>query len=692
MYTSRPAGPKVAAVDDRRFGPSNRVVAVTVLDGNPALPSRLLSDLCRQTFLLRPSFRRAVFTLIVLNAGCHRPAEPTEPLAPAPRAEPKAPGRGVRFVEITREAGVDFVHENAAAGEKLLPETMGSGVAFLDYDVDGDPDLFLVNSSPWPGQKARGTVGNRLYRNDGRGHFVDVTEASGLTRTLFGMGVAVGDYDNDGDPDLYLTALDGGVLYRNDGGRFVDVTSEAHAQGGGGWLTSAAFFDMENDGDLDLFLCRYLEWSPDKDRAESFQLRGKGRAYGAPSAFAGTFNTLLRNDGGTFTDVGEAAGIRVRTPEKGLPVGKSLGIAPYDVDGDGLVDLAVANDTVPNFLFLNLGKGRFEEVGITSGIAFDSLGTARGAMGIDWSHFRNDAALGLAVGNFANEMTALYVAPDPKRMEFADQASLYGLGAATQPPLKFGLFFFDYDLDGRPDLLWADGHLEPDIASVDPSQSHAQPAQLFRNTGEMGRALFVQVGAESAGADLFVPMVGRGSAYADIDGDGDLDVVLTANGGPARLFRNDGGNADHGIRLDLIGRGSNRDAIGAKVTVHSGRLVQHAQLFLAKGYLASVEHTMTFGLSEESQADEVRITWPSGKTAEFSRPSSRTSLQDRRGERPGGRLDAETVKSGAIRRLEPPRGVAPIVLLKHGRRPFIDACNSDTARRAFGSSFALVVV
>jgi hypothetical protein len=534
--------------------------------------------------------------------------QPTEPAPSLPK---------VRFVDATKQAGIDFVHTNGARGEKLLPETMGSGVAFLDYDGDGDADLFLVNSEPWPGGKGSGTVGNRLYRNEGNGHFTDATAAAGLERSLYGMGVAVGDYDNDGDPDLYVTALGGGVLYRNDRGKFADVTADTNAEGGGGWLTSAGFFDLENDGDLDLFLCRYVEWSPEKDRAEGFKLRGEGRAYGPPAAFGGTFNTLLRNDGGRFIDVSEAAGIRVRTPERGLPVGKSLGVAPYDVDGDGLVDLAVANDTMPNFLFHNLGGGRFDEIGIASGIALDSLGSARGAMGIDWSHFRSDAALGLAVGNFANEMTALYVADDPSKLVFTDRAGLLGLGALSQPPLKFGLFFFDYDLDGRPDLLWADGHLEPDIARVDPSQAYAQPAQLFRNTGRAGRSMFAVVGPSAAGPDLFAPMVGRGSAYADIDGDGDLDVILTANAGPARLLRNDGGNANGWIRLELVGRASNRDAIGARVTVRAGSLVQQAQLFPAKGYLSSVEHALTFGLGGESQAESVRVAWPSGKTSEF---------------------------------------------------------------------------
>ena len=271
------------------------------------------------------------------------------------------------------------------------------------------------------------------------------------------------------------------------------MTDEANAQASDGWRTSAAFFDMENDGDLDLFVCNYVAWSPEFDRGQNFQLAGtgQGRAYGPPTAFGGTLCVLLRNDGGTFADVSEEAGIQVRTPDLKAPMGKSLGVAPYDVDGDGLVDLAVANDTVQNFLFHNLGGGKFEEIGITSGIAFDQSGAARGAMGIDWADFRNDGSLGLAIGNFANEMTALYVTDDPASLQFSDLANLYGLGAPTQPPLKFGLFFFDYDLDGRLDLLTANGHLESEIAKVQASETYAQPAQLFWNTGKPGRTLFV---------------------------------------------------------------------------------------------------------------------------------------------------------------------------------------------------------
>ena len=299
---------------------------------------------------------------------------------------------------------------------------------------------------------------------------------------------------------------------------------------------------------------------------------------------------------------------------------KTLGVAPFDIDGDGLVDLAIANDTVTNFLFHNLGDGKFEEKGIISGIAVDQSGSARGAMGIDWAHFKDDGALGLAIGNFANEMTALYVTDRPKTLLFSDQANIHGLGGSTQPPMKFGLFFFDYDLDGRPDLLSTNGHLESDIEKVQASEKYAQSAQLFYNTGLPGRSLFTLVDASKAGPDLFRPIVGRGSAYADIDGDGDLDVVLTVNGGPARLFRNEGGNRNHWIRLSLVGTRSNRSAIGAKVRLEVGGSgkAQVRQLFPTKGYLSSVEFPLTFGLGKNDSASRVEIRWPSGLVTELT--------------------------------------------------------------------------
>jgi hypothetical protein len=573
--------------------------------------------------LKRVTLGLAPAVLAVGAAGCSETqpaAVVAAPVAPVRAKEVKAETLpDVKFVNITKEAGVHFVHVSGASGEKLLPETMGSGVAFLDYDGDGDQDLLFVNSDEWPDNQRPPRPTQALYRNDGKGHFEDVTKAAGLDKTFYGQGVAVGDFDNDGDHDVYITALGGGHLFRNDGGKFTDVTAETNARASDGWLTSAAFFDLENDGDLDLFVCCYVSWTADVDRGQDFQLAGtgKGRAYGPPTAFNGSFCTLLRNDGGKFTDVSEASGVRVRTPDLKVPVGKSLGVAPFDVDGDGFVDLAVANDTVPNFFFHNLGGGKFEEMGITTGVAFDQSGTARGAMGIDWAHFKNDETLGLAIGNFANEMTALYVADDPKNLQFSDLANIYGLGAPTQPPLKFGLFFFDYDLDGRPDLLSTNGHLESDIQKVQASESYAQSAQLFWNTGRAGRSLYTLVGADKAGPDLFDPIVGRGSSYADIDGDGDLDVVLTVNNGPARLFRNDGGSKNRWVRLELTGKASNRSAIGAKVTLEAGGQTQQRQLFPAKGYLSSVELPLTFGLGSIDKVDKVTITWPSGQMTEL---------------------------------------------------------------------------
>ncbi len=573
----------------------------------------------------------ALAVLLAAPIGCTEPPMPGRIAMPNAPVVPKAVSRAsipdVRFVEITREAGLDFRHVNAARGDKLLPETMGSGAAFLDYDGDGDQDLFLVNSDHWPDAKVNERPTHALYRNDGKGHFEDVTKDARLDRTAFGMGVAVGDYDNDGDPDLYVTGVGGNALFRNDGqGHFDDATAEANARGGDGWYTSATFFDLDNDGDLDLFACAYVTWSAEIDRGITGQLVGKGRAYDRPGDYRGANCVLLRNDGGKFVDVSEESGVCVRSPDRKFPIAKSLGVAPFDVDGDGKVDLAVANDTVVNFFFHNLGGGKFEEIGLTTGIAFDQAGGTRAAMGIDWADFKNDGTLGLAIGNFANEMTALYVTEDRSSLQFSDLANIYGLGAPTQPPLKFGLFFFDYDLDGRLDLLTANGHLESDIGQVQGSETYAQSAQLFWNTGRKGRELFVLVDAAKAGPDLFRPIVGRGSSYADIDGDGDLDVLITENGNAAHLFRNDGGDRNRALRLDLRGgKGSNRDAIGARVVVEAGGVTARRQLFLAKGYLTSVEHPLTFGLGPLAKADRVAITWPSGKTTELRDLASGTT-------------------------------------------------------------------
>ncbi len=537
-----------------------------------------------------------------------------------------------KFVDATQESGIKFIHQNGFEGEKLLPETMGSGVAVLDFDNDGLMDLFFVNGCSWaeagitpkppsgkpealPQRTGPPNKTQALYRNTGQGKFEDVTVKAGLADTFFGQGVTVGDVDNDGDPDLIVTGLDNVRLYQNNSGKFTDVSKASGIVPGKGWFTSAAFFDLENDGDLDLFLCNYVAWTPDFDRAQGFQLAGtgSGRAYGPPTAFQGSYCLLYRNEGGgKFVDHSEKSGIRIKTPSLGSPFAKSLGIAPQDCNGDGFVDLAIANDTVPNFLFINKGDGSFEEVGVTSGVALDQSGSARGAMGIDWGDFSNDEALALVIGNFANEMTALYVSDDQKSAIFTDRAAVYGLGAATQPPLKFGLFFLDFDLDGRLDLLSTNGHLETDITKVQASQSYAQPAQIFWNTGKLGRGLFRLMTSDEIGPDMLKPIVGRGSTCFDMDNDGDLDVVMTENGGRARLWRNDLGESNKSVRLKLVGKKSNRDGLGVKLKATSSEKTLRLQHFLARSYLSSLEPVVTIGAGASDKLPKLELTWPSG--------------------------------------------------------------------------------
>lgn len=543
------------------------------------------------------------------------PVTPERPLNAAPR---------VRFTDITREAGIRFVHRNGAYGDKLLPETMGGGVAFFDFDNDGDQDLLFVNSTYWPDHVPSGVPlpTAALYANDGRGHFTDVTAGSGLDVSLYGMGVAVGDYDNDGLVDVFLTAVGGNRLFRNlGGGKFSDVTTAAGVAGAATeWSTCAAWFDFDRDGDLDLFVGNYVRWSKEIDFEVGYKIDGVTRAYGQPTNFEGTFPYLYRNDGaGRFTEIAAEAGLHVRNPATGVPVAKSLGVAPVDLDQDGWIDLVVANDTVPNFVFVNQRDGTFQEVGAMSGIAFDSNGNTRGAMGIDAGYFRNDGTLGIVIGNFANEMTALYVSTGVQ-MLFTDEAITEGIGPASRLWLKFGVFFFDYDLDGRLDVLSANGHLEEEISKIQRSQTYAQPAQLFWNAGDNSHGCFVSVGPDLAGEDLFRPLVGRGSAYADIDGDGDLDVVLTQINGSPVLLRNDQALGHHWLRFKLTGTTSNRDAIGAWITVRAGGQTLRRQVMPTRSYLSQVELPVTIGLGKVTRPDAVEILWPNGSKQQIDSP------------------------------------------------------------------------
>jgi hypothetical protein len=518
----------------------------------------------------------------------------------------------VRFTDVTSELGIDFVHHDGARGEKLLPETMGGGAAFFDYDGDGDQDLFFVNgASLTPGDDMTGP-GNRLYRNEG-GRFVDVTEGSGLSGGDYAMGVAAGDYDADGRVDLFTTGVGQNRLYRNTGAGFEDVTLSAGVGGEADrWTTSAGFFDYDRDGDLDLFVCNYVRWSRDIDLKLTFTLNGTDRAYGPPMNYEADFSTLYRNEGdGTFQDVSEAAGIQVRNAATNAPMGKALGVAFVDFDRDGWLDVFVANDTVQNHLFQNQGDGTFVEIGGERGVGYDGNGKATGAMGIDIADYRNDGTLGVCIGNFANEMSSLYVSDGS--MHFSDDAMREGIGSPSRRRLSFGLFFFDYDLDGRLDLLQVNGHLEESINEVQPSQRYLQPLQLFWNAGADRRSTFLEVPNEGAG-DLERELAGRGSCYADFDGDGDLDVLVVQVGGRPLLLRNDQELDRHWLRVRLVDSGKNRDAIGAWVILRTGDSVLRRQVMPTRSYLSQSELPVTFGLGAVDTVDSLEIVWPDGET------------------------------------------------------------------------------
>jgi hypothetical protein len=568
----------------------------------------------------------ALAVILVLFAGAvfalKRKPPPAPPAitkydAPVLPNRPQVEIPTAKFIDITSEAGITFVHNNGAYGEKLLPETMGGGVAFFDYDNDGNQDLLFINSTDWPWHSSadRPPTTPALYHNDGHGHFTDVTKGSGLDVSIYGMGVAIGDYDNDGLDDVFITGVGGNHLFHNDGhGKFHEVTAEAGVGGStNDWSTCAAFIDYDNDGKLDLFVGNYVKWSREIDAQVGYKIDGRTRAYGQPMNFQGAFCRLYHNDGnGHFTDVSQQSGLQVKNPATGVPAAKTLGVAPVDLDGDGWIDLVVANDTVPNFVFMNQRNGTFKEIGAVSGVAFDSYGNTRGAMGIDAADYRNDGKLAIGIGNFANEMTALYVQQNTATT-FSDEAITEGIGPGSRRLLKFGLFFFDYDLDGRLDLLTADGHLEQEISKIQQSQTYRQPAQLFWNAGEGSGGCFVAVPPEKAGPDLFKPIVGRGSAFADIDGDGDLDVVLTQVGGPPLLLRNDQNLHHHWIRLKLVGTISNRDAIGAWIKVRVGGHTLSRQVMPTRSYLSQSELPVTIGLGDATQPEQAEIIWPSGK-------------------------------------------------------------------------------
>ena len=521
-----------------------------------------------------------------------------------PSAVFAASGPGFRLTDVTTQVGIHFKHNSGAYGGKFLPETMGSGCAFLDYDADGWQDILLINGMDWPGHKRQQTT-LKLYRNNRNGTFTDVTRAAGLDIEMYGMGVAVGDYNNDGFPDLLITCVGQNRLFRNNGhGKFIDVTESSGLGKRLGFSTSALWFDFDRDGHLDLFVCNYVKWSPETDVFCSVD--GKHKAYCTPEAYRGETCWLFRNRGnGTFEDVTAQSGIFDTSS-------KSLGVAMFDYDRDGWPDLLVANDTQPNKLYKNLHDGKFRDVALDAGLAFSTEGKARAGMGVDIADFENSGKPGVAITNFDNEMIGFY--RQQGAGTFVDIASGNGIGRVSRNTLGFGCIFADMELDGGLDLIAVNGHIDETVRNVR-NVGYAQPPELFLN---QGHGAFVDV-AGAVGGGFARPKVGRGLAYGDFDRDGDLDVLMTTNNGPAYLFRNDQEAGNKSIRFKLVGTKSNRDAIGAVVRVHYNGVSQMRMVKSGSSYLSQSELPVTFGLGRRDEVERVTIEWPNGKMEEFGK-------------------------------------------------------------------------
>jgi hypothetical protein len=513
----------------------------------------------------------------------------------------------IQFRDVTEQAGIHFVHNNGAFGKKYLPETMGSGVAFIDYDNDGWPDIFLVNGMDWPGHFRKHST-PKLYHNNHDGTFTDVTRKAGLGIEVYGMGVAVGDYDNDGYDDLFVTAYGQNHLFHNNGnGTFTDVTQKAGLEGPHEFSTSAAWVDYDRDGHLDLVVANYVQWTPEADLYCT--LDGKNKSYCQPESYKGAAVRLWHNRGnGTFEDVTQRAGL-------GDATSKTLGVAVLDYDNDGWPDLLFSNDTQPNKLYRNNGNGTFSEKAVLAGVAFSEEGVARAGMGVDASDYDHSGYPSVLITNFSNQMVSLY--HNEGKGLFIDEARRSGIGSSTLLTLGFGCFFFDYDLDGWPDVFIANGHIDADIQRVQANVTYAMPPHLFRN---VGKGKFQEV-TTSMGSAFASPRVGRGAAYADINNDGRMDLLLSTNGGPVYLFRNEAqgvGPSNRSVRLKLIGTKSNRDGIGALVKLTAGSETQTKMLRSGSSYLSASELVLTFGLGRHDKAESIEIHWPSGQLDRLS--------------------------------------------------------------------------
>jgi len=530
----------------------------------------------------------------------------------------------IRFTDVTHQAKIQFIHDAGATGQKWYPETIGAGGGFFDYDGDGREDILLLNGRQWPGSRQAPEPTMRLYRNLGDGTFADVTEAAGLNVPIYGMGFAAADFDNDGDQDLIVTGYRQTLFFINNGdGTFTEATHKVGIQDGK-WGTAVAFFDYDRDGFLDLVIGYYVEWDPDKEKDLACTYGTPAKDYCAVRYFKGQGLDLYRNLGdGRFALVTRSAGLETRDA-------RVLGLTVLDYNDDGWPDLFVANDTTPSLLYRNRGDGTFEEIGVRSGIVLDEGGVAYAGMGVDAAYVKNDGQLCIAIGNFAGEPTTLHC--QVKRGEtyahelFAELSHLAGIGRATLRFVTFGLFFFDVDLDGFDDLFMVNGHVfnEERLRHI----PYAQRPQLFRN---LGTGKFQEV-VPSEGTALSRRIIGRGAAYADYDGDGDLDILLTENQGPAYLLRNDTVRRGHYLRVKTRGSRSNRDGIGAKVRVYTGSGVLQKMVRTGSSYLSQSELTLTFGLGSSPSIEKVQIIWPSGMVDELKGVAVDTTLLVREGE------------------------------------------------------------
>lgn len=574
--------------------------------------------------------------IVALLAGCKTPtrtpepaqqSSPAMPASPSPAVRqasapvPQRPSGPVRFTDVTTESGIRFKHNSGAFGQKYLPETMGSGVCVLDYDNDGWQDILLVNSMDWPGHSAHRSY-SALYHNEHNGTFKDMTAPAGLAMEVYGIGCAAADYDNDGREDIYITALDGNHLFHNEGGgRFTDVTRKAGVRDGG-FSTGAVWFDYDHDGLLDLYVSHYIDWSIATD--QTCRLDGKHKSYCTPELYKGQSATLFHNLGrGKFEDVTRKAGLSD-------PTSKALGIALVDYDDDGWIDLLVANDTQPNKLYRNNHDGTFTDNAVSAGVAYSDAGKARAGMGVDAADYDASGKQGLLIGNFANESLALY--HNDGDGLFSDRSVASGIASPSATSLTFGTFFFDYDLDGRPDIFAANGHVADDISVIQPTIHYAEPMLLFHNRGS---GKFEDVSRKS-GSALQQPVVARGAAFADFDNDGDLDLIVSTNNGQARLLRNDNGNANDMLRVKAIGTRSNRDAIGAKVTVTASDGRQLRQMVHdGSSYLSQSELPLTFGLGRAAPNAKLamQILWPSGRKESFHdiKPDQAITVEEGKG-------------------------------------------------------------